>query len=670
MRELLDRLDRWLSTHRPDFVALAPLDAPTAAALPEVPSWVFNDDRDAFTVRAATGDRMGRPGTDREPLSRRWRCDALALTLALAGCSEPAAAPVDASSALDASTTFDVPSPFDAPTPDVPVRDLPARDVVGPLGLRPGVAATLPLGPLMNPSAVDLRRAAVDIDYRVDLAARGYVVRLPARFDPADTARRYGLISYVDFADTHAVPPSYEAALDAHDVIWVAGLGVGNGQPVSLRRGVALLGALRAAELFPVDPARVYAAGLSGGGRVTSDLAQLRTDVFRGFLGRVGASFPARIPGWQTAGASAAEPDRDYETMLTATPGTAVLPASFRTALITQYGDFRRAEIVAIYRYGHLNHGNAVRLVMRPGGHGDELGESFADALDWLEAPGVDVAWDRFEDGSLDANLDPGRAAVGRGIVVRGGAVSESRYAYGGGSMGVLRLDGNAAAAELADTFAWQEGIGATIDARLRAETAAGLNQEIGLHVVPAGSTAAAAGQPGFHVYWGYGRPHRAELVTVDGARRPLAAWTFPGAHPMDLPVTVTSPQSGEGQVPEKTFWNAALAPDAAGAALRFRGEDLRVVLSRVGFQLTFNRPAAALVTAYPNQVVLASEGDGETLPVVLQGFWREVEPAALAALPVGRWRLVVTNDAVDAARPTGSALVDELRVVAPTAAP
>ena len=305
---------------------------------------------------------------------------------------------------------------------------------------------------------------------------------------------------------------------------------------------------------------------------------------------------------------------------------------------------------------------------MRPGGHGDELGESFADALAWLEAPGVDVAWDRFEDGSLDANLDPGRTAVGRGVVARGGAVSEARYAYGGSSMGVLRLDGDAAAAELRDTFAWQEGTGATIDARLRAETAAGLNQEIGLHVVPAGSSADAAAQPGFHVYWGYGRPHRAELVTAAGARRPLASWTFPGAHPMDLPVTVASPQSGEGQVPEKTFWNAALAPDAAGASLRFRGEDLRVVLSRVGFQLTFNRPASALVTAYPNQVVLASEGDGETLPVVLQGFWREVEPAALAALPTGRWRLVVTNDAVDAARPAGSALVDELRVVAAVA--
>jgi hypothetical protein len=597
--------------------------------------------------------------------SSRSMRSVVALAIAIAGCKTAGVPPFDAGPVVkaDAGPAFDA-DPRDAPSVDAPARDVPAHDVVAAFGLRPGVAATVTLGPLANPSAVDLVTAARDIDVRVDLASRMYVVRLPARFDPADGARRYGLVTYIDYADTHTMPPSYEAALDAHDVIWVAGFGIGNAQPVSLRRGVALLGALRAAELFPVDPARVYAAGLSGGGRTASDLALLRTDVFRGFVGRVGASFPARIPGWQTAGTSADNLDDDYEVSNTSTTAASVLPGHFRAVLMTQYGDFRRSENVAIYRYGHLNHGNTVRLVMRPGGHADEVGESFADALAFVEDPGTDVVWDRFEDGALDANVDPGRTAVGRGVTVRGGAVTEARYAYNGGTMGVLRLDGSGAAAELRDTFTWQDAVGATIDARLRAETAAGVNQEIGVHVVPAGSTAAAATQPGFHLYWSYGRPYRAELVTTAGVRRPLATWTFPGPHPMNLAATVTSPQASEGVVPEKTFWNATLAPDAAGAALRFRGEDVRVVLSNVGFQLTFDRPAAALVTPYANQVVLGPQGDGEELPIVLQGFWREVETAAIAALPAGRWRLVVTNDAIDAARPVGNALVDELRVV------
>src|SRR5205085_1493099 len=128
------------------------------------------------------------------------------------------------------------------------------------------------------------------------------------------------------------------------------------------------------------------------------------------------------------------------------------------------------------------------------------------------------------------------------------------------------------------------------------------------VHIVPAGSTATAATQPGFHVYWGYGQPHHAEIVTAAGVRRPLATWTLPGTHPMNLATRVLSPQAFEGEVLEKTFWNATLAPYAAGEALRFRGEDVRVVLSRVGFQLTFNRPAAALTTPYAGLVVLGPQ--------------------------------------------------------------
>lgn len=193
------------------------------------------------------------PVFESAPRASSLRWSRLVVALALAGCASPTV-PTDAAS-VDLA-------PIDAVVPDVSVVDVVAHDVVGPLGLRPGVPLTLSFGPLTRPSVVNLQTAPSDIDYTVDLAARSYVVRLPARFDPSDTTRRYGLITYIDFDDVHAVPPSYEAALDAHDIIWVAGLGIGNLQNTPLRRGVALLGALRAMELFPVDPARVYAAGM------------------------------------------------------------------------------------------------------------------------------------------------------------------------------------------------------------------------------------------------------------------------------------------------------------------------------------------------------------------------------------------------------------------------
>lgn len=575
--------------------------------------------------------------------------------------------------ATDVTATDVTDAPFaDVTATDASVRDALASDaspaMVNPLGLTPGVAVTRSIGALERPSAVDLSLAAGDIDYRVNLASETFAIRLPARFDPTDATRRYGLITYIDAGDAHAVPASYAASLDARDIIWIGGQNIGNAQSVARRMGVALLGALRVVELYNVDPSRVYVAGLSGGSRTASALGYLRQDVFRGFIGRVGAALPAVIPGWQTAGTAAGTTDDDYEVMNTATRPAVTLPVHFRTALMTQYGDFRRAENVAIYRYGHLNHGNAVRLVMRSGGHADEIGASFEDALAYLYHPALDVVWDRFEDGSLAANTDAGRTVAGAGFVARSGTVREERYAYNGASLGVMRLVG-ASEAEARETFSWRDPAGVTIDARLRAETMGGLNQRVAMHVVPEG-TSAAEGQPGLHVYWGYGAPSRVELVGADGARHTLATWSLAGPHPMAMPTTVTSPQAGEGTVAEKTFWNAAAAPDHAGATLRFRGDDVRLVLSAVGFQLTFNRPVTGLATTYTNRVVTQSTADGEDLPVVLQGFWSEVETATVSALPAGRWRLVLANQSVTAGAPTGDALVDEVRVQGSTGAP
>lgn len=568
----------------------------------------------------------------------RSHCFALfasALTLlggALAGCATDAP-PVDAGrDAADTSVTLDAPldAPFDAPLdgaapkdatsrddalPDVPASEVLATDVapvdaaeMNPLGLTPGVATTVTLGAFAQPSNFASTIAAADIDYNVPLATWRYAVRLPARFDPTDATRRYGLITYIDAGDVHEVPRTYAAALDAHDLIWIGGQNIGNAQRVSQRIGVALRGAQRMTELYRIDPMRVYTAGLSGGGRTASNLALLRQDVFQGFVGRVGASFPAAIPGWQTAGTAAGTVDMDYEVMGSVTAVPLGLPVHFRTVIMSQYGDFRRAELTAIYRYGHLNQGNTVRAVLRPGGHADEVGDSFTDALTFLDHPAYDVIWDRFEDGRLDANADPARTVAGRGAIVRSGMISEERVTYAGASLGVLRLRGAGAAVEMRDTFTWRHPEGVILDARLRAETATGANQQVGLHIVPEGS-APAATQPGLHLYWGYGQPHRIELVGVDGVRRVLATWAFAGAHPMNMAARVTSPQAGEGMVAEKTFWDSTRSPDAAGASLRFRGEDVRVVLNAVGFQLTFNRPASALTTPHPMGVSLVTVG-------------------------------------------------------------
>ncbi len=553
----------------------------------------------------------------------------------------------------------------------------PVARASNPLGLTPGTAATVTLGQITTLANFNTSTAAADISYtNSDLATRSYVVRLPTGYNASDPAKTYGLVTYIDAGDAHTFPASYAAALDARNVIWIGGIGIGNAQFTDLRRGVAIMGAYRLSQLYPIDPARIYVSGLSGGSRTANDLAYLRSDYFRGFIGRVGSSLPAIIPGWQTAGSNSNVNnfDADYEYMsVNSADPSVVLPAYFRTVLMTQYGDFRRSEQLAVYRYGHLNHGNQVRLVMRPGGHSDEVGPSFTDALDFLYHPLVDLVWDRFQNSDLSTNPPSGGDTVaGTGFTSLSGTVSETTYSYNSTTHGVLRLNGDGAAVRANDTFTWKDPSGILLDARLRAETATGLNQQIGLHILPANAPETTpATQTGFHLYWVYGQPDRAELVTVDGTRKTLATWEHTATHPMNLATTVTSPQSGEGVVTEKTFWhNNNSAPAFAGRTQAFRGEDVRLVLNSVGFQLTFNRPAVNLTTAYTGKVVTATTdavttNPNETFPIVLQGFWSEVETAAINALPAGSYKLLLTNDAITPGQPVGNALVDELHLIA-----
>ena len=534
---------------------------------------------------------------------------------------------------------------------------------VDPLVLTPGVAATKVIGQIQTLGNFNTSIATSDISYsNADLGTRTYVVRLPSGYDENNPAKKYGLVTYIDAGDAHSFPASYAAALDAHDVIWIGGNGIGNAQSVNLRRGVAIMGAFRMKELYPaIDSARIYGSGLSGGSRTMNDLTYLRSDFFRGFIGRVGSSLPAIIPNWECAGTNSSNADADYEYMsVNAADPAVVLPPYFRSALMTQYGDFRRAEQMAVYRYGHLNHGNAARIVIRSGGHSDEVGPSFTDSLNVMYHPFTDVIWDRFENSKIAANTQSGKTVAGTGFTALSGSLSETTYSYNSATHGVLKLTGDGAAARSNDVFTWQNPYGILLDARLRSEnaTTAGQNQRIGLHIVPASFTGPAGDQPGFHLFWCYGQPYRAEIVSATGVRKTLATWEHAATHPMSLAAT------------DKAFWGDTAAPDYAGRTKSFRGEDVRLVLNSTGFQLTFNRPANNLVTSYPGVVSLFNDSStpyAEHLPVVLQGMWSEVESALVNALPAGNWRIALTNSAIVSGQSVGNAVIDELRVVGST---
>ena len=370
---------------------------------------------------------------------------------------------------------------------------------VNPLGLTPGVATNITLGSIVNLSAYNTTLNNGDITYsNNDLATRQYTVRLPSGFDPNDATKKYGLVTFIDANDVSSMRSGWAAGLDANNVIYLAAQGVGNPQYTTYRFGRTIMGAFRMCELYNIDPNRIYVSGFSGGAFSASALAFLRSDWYHGAFPWAGSMIAQPIPGVM-----------DVVFPTNAKPAVA-MPTYFRTAEMTHYGDFNRDKATYVYRYARLNFGGNAREIMRPGGHqaDDTGGESCSDALSFMYHPLVDIIWDRFEGGLLAGNAQPGKILAGTGWSAISGSVSEAPYSYNGQTLGVLWLQGDGASVRSNDTFTWQNNYGILADARLRAETAAGQNQQIGLHIVPASFTSGtAANQPGFHVYWCYGQP-------------------------------------------------------------------------------------------------------------------------------------------------------------------
>jgi len=97
-------------------------------------------------------------------------------------------------------------------------------------------------------------------------------------------------------------------------------------------------------QIYPVDEQRVYAAGYSGGGRITSSLAQLYPEVFRGGISLFGCDYPDKLPIPFKPGAhwppAFPPPPRDR---------LRALQKDGRFVLITGEMDFNRAQTKVTY---------------------------------------------------------------------------------------------------------------------------------------------------------------------------------------------------------------------------------------------------------------------------------------------------------------------------------
>jgi hypothetical protein len=120
----------------------------------------------------------------------------------------------------------------------------------------------------------------------IELAAERFVVYVPAAAPP----HGYALLAFVPPWQDARLPEGWGSVLDRYGMIFVSAARSGNEENALGRRApLALLAAYNLMQRYPVDAARVYVGGFSGGARIAERLALAYPDLFHGALLNAGS---------------------------------------------------------------------------------------------------------------------------------------------------------------------------------------------------------------------------------------------------------------------------------------------------------------------------------------------------------------------------------------------
>jgi hypothetical protein len=209
-----------------------------------------------------------------------------------------------------------------------------------------------------------------------DLSSEPLRVRLPKDYDPR---RAYGVIVYIDPGEHADIYQPFHGAADELGFIMVAAVNTGNDVHRAIRYQLALDGLATISERYLVDPRRVYAAGISGGGQISTHLWLCMPDIFMGAVPMVALASYENIPA-----------DFGKYWMATVAKPTAKLlnmAKAHRCAAMTGAKDFNEKIIQ-----------DAAKLLVRDGfkvqvydypdmGHTAPRAERFTEALKWVDEP-------------------------------------------------------------------------------------------------------------------------------------------------------------------------------------------------------------------------------------------------------------------------------------------
>lgn len=222
-----------------------------------------------------------------------------------------------------------------------------------------------------------------EIEYDISLSNHRYFVYVPAGYDGQE---QLGLMVYISSMDRVTdTPLGWNEVLNDRKILFVAPQEAGNSCPPGTRMGLAVLGALAIMKEYKIDPNRVYAAGLSGGARTACDLGFYQSDLFHGTVQDCGTNF-YRPVDQRDARSYLDTNGFPYGLSELSAYHLAAVKNNVRFVLITGSNDFRRGNILDMYRYGFAKDGLQAKLIDVPGmGHSDCSPATLSQAIDFIE---------------------------------------------------------------------------------------------------------------------------------------------------------------------------------------------------------------------------------------------------------------------------------------------
>jgi len=222
-----------------------------------------------------------------------------------------------------------------------------------------------------------LNAKSAELQYDFDLAKETFEIFVPKNYSGREP---FGLFVFIDSQNEMTLPKEWRSILEQRKLICAIPQRVGNDQPAARRMGLAVIGILKTAEPYRIDPKRIVVSGFSGGARCALHVAFVHAGLISGSLSICGADFYEPVPkvkAVNTQGYGVWPVGRDMAVRA---------KSAVRFAFITGDKDPRRGNILDIYEGGFVkNDFHADLIDVRGMGHELCRPETLGKGLDYLD---------------------------------------------------------------------------------------------------------------------------------------------------------------------------------------------------------------------------------------------------------------------------------------------